>query len=180
MDLSTYLNGLLLAHPEWLERLFVESAQARLSDILRELAQPLAADAGEKGEMAAMRLAKSEFSLLVALLDLFGVEDEDYVTRHLSALAEGCTSRALRFCLTDLHRRGQLQLPDPDKPELGCGLFVLGMGKLGGRELNYSSDIDLILLFDPDVPAIVDPPECVEMFSRLARRMVRMLSLIHI
>lgn len=175
MDLSTYLNGLLLAHPEWLERLFDESAQARLSDILRELAQPLAADAGEKGEMAAMRLAKSEFSLLVALLDLFGAEDEDYVTRHLSALAEACTSRALRFCLVDLHRRGQLQLPDPDRPELGCGLFVLGMGKLGGRELNYSSDIDLILIFDPDVPAIVDPPECVEMFSRLARRLVKMI-----
>ncbi len=175
MDLSTYLNGLLLAHPEWLERLFDEPAQARLSEILRDLAQPLAADAGEKDEMAAMRLAKSEFSLLVALLDLFGVEDEDYVTRHLSALAEACTSRALRFCLADLHRRGQLQLPDPDRPETGCGLFVLGMGKLGGRELNYSSDIDLILIFDPDVPAIVDPPECVEMFSRLARRLVRMI-----
>ena len=38
---------------------------------------------------------------------------------------------------------------DPDRPEEGCGLIVLAMGKMGAGELNYSSDIDLIVFFDP-------------------------------
>ena len=49
------------------------------------------------------------------------------------------------------------------------------MGKLGARELNFSSDIDLILFFDPDAPAITDPLDGTELFSRLARRLVRIL-----
>lgn len=175
LDLSIYLNRLMLSRPDWLEPLTREDGQARLEDILAQLGRPIPANAGEKEEMSALRIAKAEFSLILALLDLFGVEDEDFVTRKLSALAEATVRRALRFCLSDLDRRGQLRLPDKDQPERGCGLFVLGMGKLGGRELNYSSDIDLILLFEPEVPAVVDPAESVEMFSRVARRLVRMI-----
>lgn len=49
------------------------------------------------------------------------------------------------------------------------------MGKFGARELNYSSDIDLIVFIDPERPAIIDPYECVDTFSRMTRRLVRIL-----
>nr|WP_246160372.1 bifunctional [glutamine synthetase] adenylyltransferase/[glutamine synthetase]-adenylyl-L-tyrosine phosphorylase [Aureimonas fodinaquatilis] len=175
LDLSPYLNGLMLGHPEWVDALFDQTAQKQIAALVAALNEPVPDRASEGEEMTFVRRSKNQVSLLIALLDLFGVEDEAYVTGWLSELAEAVVRRVVRFCLNDLQRRGQLQLPDMANPEKGSGLFVLGMGKLGGRELNYSSDIDLIILFDPEVPAIVDPTECVEMFSRLARRLVRMV-----
>lgn len=130
---------------------------------------------GEAEVSAALRRAKGEASFLIALRDLFGAADPARTTADLSDLADAAVRHALRFLLLDLDRKGQLRLPDRAKPEEGCGLFILGMGKLGAHELNYSSDIDLVLLFEPEAPAIPDPTESVETFSRLARRLVRML-----
>src|SRR5690606_3600360 len=70
---------------------------------------------------------------------------------------------------------GKIKLVDRTSPERECGWIVLGMGKFGARELNYSSDIDLIVFVDETRPAIGDPYECVETFSRLTRRLVRIL-----
>ncbi|OWK22300.1 hypothetical protein AJ88_08155 [Mesorhizobium amorphae CCBAU 01583] len=49
------------------------------------------------------------------------------------------------------------------------------MGKLGAHELNFSSDIDLVVFFDPEAPAVTDPLDATELFSRLTRRLVRIL-----
>src|SRR6201999_3840461 len=73
------------------------------------------------------------------------------------------------------HRRGTLKLPDPSRPDEGSGLVVLGMGKLGAHELNFSSDIDLIVFVDPLAPAVTAPLESVELFARLTRQLVRIL-----
>ena len=69
-------------------------------------------------------------------------------TGALSRFAEASLGAALRHLLREAARKGLVMLADPDQPERDSGFFVLGMGKLGGHELNYSSDIDLILLFD--------------------------------
>jgi hypothetical protein len=53
--------------------------------------------------------------------------------------------------------KGKLKLPTRQTPGKGSGWIVLGMGKLGARELNFSSDIDLVVFFDPEAPAILDP-----------------------
>ncbi len=175
MDLSPYLGGTMLRRPDWMERLFDEDSGARIAAILEELRAPLEPGVSESATMTRLREAKAEASLLIGLRDLLGAVDEKRTTADLSDLAEAAIGHGLRFCLLDLHKRGQLALPDEDDPERGCGLVVLGMGKLGGRELNYSSDVDLILFFDPDVPAILDRAESVETFSRLARRLVRLI-----
>ena len=73
-------------------------------------------------------------------------------TAALSDLAEAALRLATAHLMRMAHESGELALPDPDDPALGCGFTVIGMGKLGARELNYSSDIDLILLYDPDAP----------------------------
>ena len=175
MDLSPYLGGTMLRRPDWIERLFDQDAGARIADLLTDLSAPLESGVSESATMMRLREAKAEASLLIGLRDLLGAADEKRTTADLSDLAQAAIGHALRFCLLDLHRRGQLALPDEADPERGCGLVVLGMGKLGGRELNYSSDVDLILFFDLDVPSIVDRAESVETFSRLARRLVRLI-----
>ncbi|WP_161992700.1 bifunctional [glutamine synthetase] adenylyltransferase/[glutamine synthetase]-adenylyl-L-tyrosine phosphorylase [Aureimonas leprariae] len=176
MDLSSYLNGILLRRPDWLERLFDTDAADRIAAILASLDTLHAGDMTEARLMTALREAKLEAALLIALCDLFGAASPDQTTADLSDLAEATVRAALRFLLLDADRRGALKLPDHAQPEDGTGLFVLGMGKLGGRELNYSSDIDLVVLFEPDAAAVVDRDEAVETFSRIVRRLIRLLS----
>ena len=66
-------------------------------------------------------------------------------------------------------------LPDPSDPEHESGLIVLGMGKLGGAELNYSSDIDLVLFYDGARARVLARDGVQPFFSRLARDLVRLL-----
>ena len=71
---------------------------------------------------------------------------------HRALVLGASLSLALAHLLRAAHDMGGLVLPDPERPEAGGGFTVLGMGKFGARELNYSSDIDLIVLYDPAAP----------------------------
>ena len=78
-------------------------------------------------------------------------------------------------CFATRTGKASSSCPIPRIRREGSGWIVLGMGKLGAHELNFSSDIDLIVFFDPEAPAIIDPLDGTELFSRLARRLVRIL-----
>ncbi|WP_061976644.1 bifunctional [glutamine synthetase] adenylyltransferase/[glutamine synthetase]-adenylyl-L-tyrosine phosphorylase [Aureimonas sp. AU20] len=175
LSLSTHLEGLALRGPQWLDHLFDEDAGERVEALVASLEAPIPDGASEAGIMTELRQAKNEACFLIALRDLFGAATPAVTTCHLSRLAQAAVTRAVRFCLLDLDRKGSLKLPNSAVPEQGSGLFVLGMGKLGGEELNYSSDIDLVVLFEPEAEAVLDPPESVELYSRLARRLVKMI-----
>ncbi|MDZ5698346.1 bifunctional [glutamine synthetase] adenylyltransferase/[glutamine synthetase]-adenylyl-L-tyrosine phosphorylase [Chelativorans sp. M5D2P16] len=174
--LSPYLRDCARWAPQSLEALFdepVEVRLARLNDAVQ--AAPFAEDATEASVMAALRRLKREAHFLVGLCDLSGAVDAETTVKRLSALADSCLCAAVDFLLRDAHRQGKLRLPDPDDPAPGSGWVLLAMGKLGALELNYSSDIDLIALVDPEAPAIPDPLEAADLFVRLTRRLVRIL-----
>lgn len=122
---------------------------------------------------AQLRRAKRAVSLIVGLADIGGVWPLSQVTGAIAGLAEAALRLAVAHLLRTAHDRGELRLPHPDDPARDSGLIVLGMGKLGARELNYSSDIDLVLLYDPD--AHPDPDLLGGIFSRLARNLVGMM-----
>src|SRR5690606_23723985 len=107
--------------------------------------------------------------------DLAGEADCMRTVARLSALAEASVTAAVNWLLREAHEKKKLSLPEPAHPQRGCGWVVLGMGKLGAHELNFSSDIDLVVFFDPQALAIVDPFESAELFVRLTRRLVRIL-----
>jgi glutamate-ammonia-ligase adenylyltransferase len=108
--------------------------------------------------MTALRREKAALHLLIALADLAGAFTVDETTGWLSRFAETSLGAASRpGLLRDAHNTGKLTLADPSEPEKGSGWFFLSMGKLGAHELNYSSDIDLIVLFDPDPPGLSWP-----------------------
>ncbi|MDQ6854919.1 MAG: bifunctional [glutamine synthetase] adenylyltransferase/[glutamine synthetase]-adenylyl-L-tyrosine phosphorylase, partial [Actinomycetota bacterium] len=88
--------------------------------------------AGAEDGAAALRRWKRRELLRIAARDLLGAADLPAVGRELAALAEVCL-------------RCALELVDPDVP-----LAVIGMGKLGGRELNYASDVDVLFVHDGD------------------------------
>jgi glutamate-ammonia-ligase adenylyltransferase len=105
-----------------------------------------AAEAEEEGEaMARLRCAKRRAALAVALADIAGDWELDKVTRALSEFADAAVKGALRFLLRKEAGEG-----DGAALEAQTGLVVLAMGKYGAFELNYSSDIDLVVFYDAE------------------------------
>jgi glutamate-ammonia-ligase adenylyltransferase len=108
---------------------------------------------------AALRRAKRVIALVTAVADLGGIWRLEQVTAVLSDLAEAALTLAAAHLLRAAHDASELRLPEPDNPGPGSGFTVLGMGKLGARELNYSSDVDLVLLYDPAAPIYTERTE---------------------
>ncbi|SHE60399.1 glutamate-ammonia-ligase adenylyltransferase [Kaistia soli DSM 19436] len=143
------------------------SIRARVSELWRS---------GEEAVVAAgLRKARAEVALLVGLADLGGVWSVEDVTRRLTDFADAAVSAAANFLLADAAASGAITLADPDIPCRDSGWIIIGMGKLGAAELNYSSDIDLIVLFDPDRARVADRDEMGTFFVRLTRRLVKLL-----
>ncbi len=141
-------------------------AQAR-----RELGQPTSEAALMKG----LRQAKRRIALAVALADIADAWPVERITEVLSDTAEMALGLAVRHLLRQAAAGGAFRLKQADEPERDSGLVVLGMGKLGARELNYSSDIDLIVLYDPEVIECDNPEKLLQVFIRLTRGMVKIL-----
>ncbi len=126
-----------------------------------------------------LRQAKRQGALAAAVGDITGLWPLDRVTGALSDLAEASIDAACAHLLRDAAARGELRLsgasrPDPRLVGRNSGLVVLGMGKLGGRELNYSSDVDLMVLYEPSAAAYhADRAQAV--YVRIARDLVRLL-----
>lgn len=136
----------------------------------------LPVDCPDPSLLRTVRIARRRIAFATALADISGAWNLERVTEALTRLVEEACSAALRVLLTRLATRGKMVLPDPSQPEADSGLIVLGLGKLGGRELNFSSDIDLILLYDPEVVPFRRPYEAPMHMLRLGRWLVRLLS----
>ncbi|MCK5934153.1 MAG: bifunctional [glutamine synthetase] adenylyltransferase/[glutamine synthetase]-adenylyl-L-tyrosine phosphorylase [Fulvimarina manganoxydans] len=176
MALSPYLRGSMLARPALLETLFDTDVSAFVDERIEALSALPSPEMGESDLMKRLREDKRDIALCLALRDLFGAGTVSKTASDLSRLAEGAIGAALRLGLREAGKSGKLMLRDPNRPEEGSGLFVLAMGKLGARELNYSSDVDLIVFFDPDAGICADPMEATDTFSRIVRRLVRILA----
>jgi glutamate-ammonia-ligase adenylyltransferase len=97
------------------------------------------------------------------------------VTAGLTDLAVASVQSALRYLLRQEAARGRLKPPNPERPEDGSGLVVLAMGKMGAGELNYSSDIDLIVFFDLAAPTLAPDIEPQPFFVRVTQALARLL-----
>ena len=118
---------------------------------------------------------KSEAALLIALCDIGGLWPVMQVTAALTDLAVASVQAALRFLLRQEAGRGRLAPPSFDSPEDNSGLVVLAMGKMGAGELNYSSDIDLIVFFDSEAPTLAPDIEPQTFFVRVTQALARIL-----
>jgi len=125
--------------------------------------------------MRALRLMKQEAALVVALADLCGVWDTMTATGALTRFADAALSAAVAFTLREAAAAGRLTLADPRDPERDSGWIFIGMGKSGAHELNYSSDIDLVVLFDRRRARLAKPEEEWELFVRMTQRVVKIL-----
>ena len=157
-----YLAGLLRREAEWAADALAGPPEAARDALLEEAA------ALEGDPATGLRRVKRRMALLAALADLGGAWTLEEVTGALTDLADRAVSVALGHATGREAARGRL-------PE-DAGAVVLAMGKMGARELNYSSDIDLICLFDQTRHAPSDYAEVRAALVRAVRAMTRTLS----
>ncbi len=172
---SPYLWRLVRRWPEWLPPLLDAPFADSLAGILAETRA-----AGEESEAAAamrrLRHAKARAALLIAMADLGGVIDTVGVIEALSDFADASVQAALRFGLREAMAAQRFTPVDPEDPERGFGLFVLALGKHGARELNYSSDIDLTIFYEPGAPGIASATDPQALAIQLVKGIVRLLN----
>jgi glutamate-ammonia-ligase adenylyltransferase len=170
---APYLADLALAEPAALLTAQAQGVDAAFSNILAAL-KNLTPQTSRDGIARELRLAKRRAALTIALADIGGTWSLTQTTAALSALAQFSLRAAIRHLLSSLHAQKTITLPNKADPEHKSGFTALALGKLGAFELNYSSDIDLVLLFDPETP--VYPREAQPIMARLARDLVNLLS----
>ena len=172
---SPYLSGLITRDPARLLRILETAPEAHLQTLAAGLESSVTAAPSFAEAMRSLRQYKAEVALLVALCDLGGVWSVMQVTAALTAAADAAVAVAVRFLFAQATTRGDWLSPDASAPDARTGYIVLGMGKYGAGELNYSSDIDLIVFFDPDLARVKPGLEPLAFFVRMTRDLVRLL-----
>src|SRR6516162_6321116 len=174
-DASPYLFDLISTDAPRVIRLLLCEPERHLAQLIEKTGDDVLAAKSEAEVMQLLRGTKSEAALLIALCDIGGVWPVMQVTAALTELAVAAVQSALRYLLRQETVRGRLLPRDEHLPEENCGLFVLAMGKMGAGELNYSSDIDLIVFFDQEAPTLAQDIEPQPFFVRITQALARLL-----
>ncbi|HXT07015.1 MAG TPA: bifunctional [glutamine synthetase] adenylyltransferase/[glutamine synthetase]-adenylyl-L-tyrosine phosphorylase [Roseiarcus sp.] len=177
-DHSTYLATLIDEDRARALRLLAAPPGDAIEAVVAGLDAARFADEAEAKR--ALRRAKRDTHLAVALADLSGRFDVAETTAALTRFADAAVRAALRFLLIEAARDGRLRLGQDverlaEDVERNCGFVVLALGKHGGRELNYSSDIDLVVFYDPRSAALPEGAAPGPLFVRLTQRLARLL-----
>ncbi len=173
---SAFIGDAVAGHPELGDFvLFARGAPTR--EVIRRSIDVAFDDTAtdedpDEAVVGALRRAKARVTIEVALADLGGEMDTRETTLALSELADASLEAATRAAL-GLPPTGRTPSPEPVR-----GLAVIAMGKLGGREIGYGSDLDVFFLFDPSrAPAAASDPDAY--YARCARRIIRLISVSH-
>ena len=148
---SPFLSHCLIADIGLLSDVLKQGPELVLKKVLEDLESETALLADQAEAMKHLRIARRRAAFCIGFADICGFWDVVEVTRALSDFADRAIDTALSVVLRQAAARGELRLADEAVPTRGCGITILGMGKLGARELNYSSDVDLIVIFDPEI-----------------------------
>jgi [glutamine synthetase] adenylyltransferase / [glutamine synthetase]-adenylyl-L-tyrosine phosphorylase len=173
---SPFLTHSALREPDLLRRLVQQGADATFAEVLAGLNRDLAGATADRASlMHILRIAKRRVALIVAIADIAGWWDLAQVTGALSDFADRALAVAAAHLLRAAAQRGDLALVSVEDPAPDSGLIVLAMGKLGARELNYSSDIDLIILYDGERCRYTGRRSPAQFFVRLAQELVGLM-----
>jgi len=174
-EASPYLWDLIRADPDRFLGLLESDPEAQFVALIAEIDRAGLIVDNDDDAMRALRRGKTEAALLIALADIAGVWPVERITRALTEFADAALRAAVRYLLRCAAAQGKFNPHDPARPEQGSGYVILAMGKMGAFELNYSSDIDLIVLYDEHASAVARGIEPAQFFVRLTRALVRLM-----
>ncbi|MEO1198822.1 MAG: bifunctional [glutamine synthetase] adenylyltransferase/[glutamine synthetase]-adenylyl-L-tyrosine phosphorylase [Pseudomonadota bacterium] len=172
---SEYLRDCALHRPKRFLSILQRSPETSLDAARDTFLSAMTSATDKSAAMRALRSYKDTAAMAIALADLSYARPVDWVIRQMSDLAEATVSASIDWLLSEAARAGRYLPPSPDQPSLDSGLVVLGMGKLGAGELNFSSDVDLIVYYEPTAP-LREGLEPGPFFVRLTRDLVKLMS----
>ena len=187
---SQFLSRIFIQHPEILDSLVARSYAVSFKageEMEAELEGLLAEAPDYEAKLDALRRYRNEEFLRIAMGDIHGQTLQGEGTTQLSTLADACLKAALAIAREEL--RPRFGLPccrDAEGAGHEAAFAIVGMGKLGGMELNYHSDLDIIFIYEGEGETVA-APGCdqqrfrgqtnQEYFSRLAQRIISVLTL---
>ena len=185
---SQHLSDVLIRYPQdlhWVLQPGLLRRERSREELLEELDGLLSRARTQQRVWAALRRFKMRETLRIGLQDLLGNLDLTGVTQQLSLMADAALQRAYEACSAELVRRHgepRYVVPSGDKR---CEFSIIGMGKLGGGELNFSSDIDLLFVYEGDGEtagltgpsgALIGKVSNHEFFARLGESIIKAIS----
>lgn len=170
---APYLAELARKHADWFA-----AANQIAPDVALKLALEQVREAGRaaptEAELApVLRTAKGRIALLAAVSETAGKWTTAQSTAALSDLADAALEAGLDLLMRLAAAKGQVEAGSASAATSGLAIFALG--KHGGRELNYSSDIDIVAFFDPRLVEMQDRGEATKIFSRIVQRLAALM-----
>jgi glutamate-ammonia-ligase adenylyltransferase len=172
-EAAPYLRDLVRADPRRFVRLLESDPDVALAALLAATQSAAAAARTTDEVMRLLRRMKAEAALSIALCDIGGVWTVERITAALTDVAETALDAAVQYLLREAVKAKKLIVSDADKA--ASGYIVLAMGKMGGRELNFSSDIDLMVFFEAAAAKLAPGLEPMPFYVRLTRDVVKFL-----
>jgi len=173
---SPYLSRIAIHYPEYVERLVALGPDESWNKFLQEMQDSTFNCKITTHQLTrSLRQYKKIAALHIALCDLTMLWDLDNVVEQLSKFADKCVQAALHCLILSESENGNIEIGAKSDPCSNIGIFVLGLGKLGAAELNYSSDIDLIFLFDKAKVPYTGKKSAQEFSVKLAKGLIKLL-----
>ena len=170
---SQYLQRLALRHGEDVGPCLNGQAASQINIAKTNFIASMQSAGDEKTALRAIRIWRERTALMVALSDLAGREDMPQQMQWLSEAAQTVLSATIQYLFRQAAQRGKIKNFDADLS--GCGWTVLALGKLGAGELNFSSDIDLIMLHDTHHAPFDNGDAVQPFFVAMTRDLIRLL-----
>lgn len=175
LEAAPYLLDLARNNCEWLVATLADTADGAFTDII-DIVDTLGRTATSEDTLApVLRIAKGRTALLAALAEAGRVWTTAQSTAALSDLADAALNAALNLLMRQAAEKGLLAIPVSEATAANSGLAIFALGKHGGQELNYSSDIDIVAFYDLDKGVLADPSEATKIYSRMVQKLVGLM-----
>ncbi|HEV7259699.1 MAG TPA: bifunctional [glutamine synthetase] adenylyltransferase/[glutamine synthetase]-adenylyl-L-tyrosine phosphorylase [Bosea sp. (in: a-proteobacteria)] len=172
---APFLTQIMRQNPALLLTCLTSAPEAHRDALLAEIEEQGRAATETAELMRLLRRFRGAMALLIALADIGGVWNVETVTAALTATADMAVKLATEHVLRQAAELGRVRLADPGNPGEGSGLVVLALGKHGAGELNYSSDIDIVVFFDPEAAEAAGVAEPTSFFVKLTQQIARII-----
>ncbi len=178
--MSEFLSKIFIQAPELLDAMISRSFPIRknLPDSKAELAALLSQVDDFESSLDILRRYRHEEFLRIGMHDIYSHLDQAEIAGQLTILAEACLFAACEIALQELSRFGVPLYRDANGEEQQARFVIIGMGKLGGSELNYHSDLDIIYVYDQQ--GATNGERCIsnrEYFAKLGQKIISILSI---
>ncbi|WP_424981770.1 bifunctional [glutamine synthetase] adenylyltransferase/[glutamine synthetase]-adenylyl-L-tyrosine phosphorylase [Maritalea sp. S77] len=171
---SPFLLDCACKEADWLLEAFDAPFDATIETLLTSTDQ-LGQQQDEAELSRQLRQNKRRLALIAALAEVGQATKTATTTSALALFADRSLDAILDFLARDLANQGKFELREDQRPAAQLGICVFALGKHGGLELNYSSDIDIVVFFDPDRSPLVDDPRHARIYEKLVRHLVALM-----